>query len=87
MINTLQDLIELIKIDAFEKENNRSDKQINDDSLDNKLNELIVEAERGKIKFSEINNTCILPTKINNQAIYSSRPLKELISKALPYKI
>ncbi|CAG8774317.1 35834_t:CDS:2 [Gigaspora margarita] len=44
---------------------------------------LIRKAETGAIKFPENRNTSILTNKINNQAIYSSRPLTPLISKAL----
>ncbi|CAG8754334.1 12765_t:CDS:2, partial [Racocetra persica] len=47
------------------------------------LNRLIERAERGEIKFPENKDTSYVPTKINDQAIYSSRSLNLLISKAL----
>ncbi|CAG8742083.1 9606_t:CDS:2, partial [Racocetra fulgida] len=53
------------------------------DGLANALNKLIKKADKGEIKFPENIDTSILPTKINDQAIYSSRPLTQLISKAL----
>ncbi|CAG8833731.1 17859_t:CDS:2 [Gigaspora margarita] len=49
----------------------------------NELNELIVKAEKGEINFPENEYTNIIQTKINDQAIYSSRLLTPLISKAL----
>ncbi|CAG8717360.1 14521_t:CDS:2, partial [Racocetra persica] len=49
----------------------------------NELEDLIMKAERGEIKCSENESTNILQTKINDQAIYSSRLLTPLISKAL----
>ncbi|CAG8513409.1 15512_t:CDS:2, partial [Racocetra fulgida] len=51
------------------------------------LDQLIRKAKSGEIKFPEIIGTSILPTKINEQAIYSSRPLTPLISKALTLQI
>ncbi|CAG8839575.1 7283_t:CDS:2, partial [Racocetra persica] len=47
------------------------------------FNLLIGKAEREEIKFPENKDTSILPTKINEQAIYSSQLLTPLISKAL----
>ncbi|CAG8781151.1 17074_t:CDS:2, partial [Racocetra persica] len=47
------------------------------------LDQLIRKAKSGEMKFPENLGTSILPTKINEQAIYSSRPLTPLISKAL----
>ncbi|CAG8556533.1 36779_t:CDS:2 [Gigaspora margarita] len=51
--------------------------------LGSELQELIAKVKNGKIKFPENKDINILPTKINNQAIYSSRLLTPLISKAL----
>ncbi|CAG8595563.1 17786_t:CDS:2 [Racocetra fulgida] len=51
--------------------------------LANALSKLIEKANKGEIKFPENIDTSILPTKTNDQAIYSSRPLIQLISKAL----
>ncbi|CAG8841065.1 19153_t:CDS:1, partial [Racocetra persica] len=48
-----------------------------------KFRAFIDKAKRGGIKFPENKDTSILLTKINKQAIYSSRPLIPLISKAL----
>ncbi|CAG8808517.1 20368_t:CDS:1, partial [Racocetra persica] len=48
-----------------------------------KPQELIHKAKRGEIKFLENKVTISLPTKINEHAIYSSRLLTPLISKAL----
>ncbi|CAG8775967.1 7108_t:CDS:1, partial [Gigaspora rosea] len=56
-------------------------KRIN--NLKNELMYLILKAESGEIKFPENDDTNISPTKINDQAIYSSRPLTLLIKKAL----
>ncbi|CAG8802207.1 10854_t:CDS:1, partial [Racocetra fulgida] len=39
--------------------------------LGRELDELIIKARRGEIKFPENKDTSILPTKINEQAIYS----------------
>ncbi|CAG8667665.1 5961_t:CDS:2 [Racocetra fulgida] len=47
------------------------------------LKDLIMKVEKGEIKFPENESTNILQTKINEQAIYSSRSLTPLISKAL----
>ncbi|CAG8560007.1 3220_t:CDS:2, partial [Cetraspora pellucida] len=47
------------------------------------LSNIAYKAERGEIKFPENKSAIILPTKMNEQAIYSSRPLTPLISKAL----
>ncbi|CAG8757787.1 24362_t:CDS:2, partial [Cetraspora pellucida] len=62
------------------------DKRIKDDSyywgLSN-LSEIINKAEGGEIKFSENKSAIISPNKMNEQGIYSSRPLTPLISKAL----
>ncbi|CAG8576279.1 5951_t:CDS:2, partial [Racocetra fulgida] len=51
--------------------------------LANALGELIKKADKGEIKFLENIDTNILPPKINDQAIYSSRSLTQFISKAL----
>ncbi|CAG8770013.1 32448_t:CDS:2, partial [Racocetra persica] len=55
----------------------------NNNSIDFNLKELIKKAERGEIKFPENKDTSFVSTKINDQAIYSSRSLNLLISKAL----
>ncbi|CAG8820464.1 12243_t:CDS:2, partial [Gigaspora margarita] len=71
-------------ISKEEKNHNRKEKQRIGGDLGIELNELAEKADRGEIKFPEKNrDTSILFTKINNQAIYSSRPLTPLISKAL----
>ncbi|CAG8576240.1 5949_t:CDS:2, partial [Racocetra fulgida] len=51
--------------------------------LANALDELIKKANKGEIKFPENIDTSILLSKINDQAIYSSQPLTQFISKAL----
>ncbi|CAG8845223.1 29820_t:CDS:1, partial [Racocetra persica] len=46
------------------------------------LYKLYEKARKGEIKFPENIDASILPTKINDQEIYSSRPLTQFISKA-----
>ncbi|CAG8689331.1 15807_t:CDS:1, partial [Racocetra fulgida] len=56
---------------------------LQNDGPANVLDQLYEKARKGEIKFSENIDTSSLPTKINDQAIYSSRLLTQFISKAL----
>ncbi|CAG8670017.1 33353_t:CDS:2 [Gigaspora margarita] len=58
-------------------------RDISDEKRGNKLLHEQKKTERGEIKFPENEDTYVLPSKINDQAIYSSRSLTELIKKAL----
>ncbi|RIB19584.1 hypothetical protein C2G38_2015748 [Gigaspora rosea] len=70
-------------ISQLEKKYIEREKLWNGGNLGSELVELVRKAETGAIKFPENRDTSILTNKINNQAIYSSRPLTPLISKAL----
>ncbi|CAG8757791.1 24363_t:CDS:2 [Cetraspora pellucida] len=59
------------------------DKRIDLSSYWLNLYEIIKKAEGGEIKFPENKSATILPPKMNEQGIYSSRLLTPLISKAL----
>ncbi|RIB19579.1 kinase-like domain-containing protein [Gigaspora rosea] len=84
--NVPQDLIKLIEKCWHQDSEKRFRTSKDKSSFDNlvfELFKLVNKASRGEIKFPENRDTSILTNKINNQAIYSSRPLTPLISKAL----
>ncbi|RIB09285.1 kinase-like domain-containing protein, partial [Gigaspora rosea] len=87
-INIPKDLIELMEKCWHQDPEKRRFMTFNNNLthmhfLGNKLKELIRKVEIGEVKFLENKDTNILSTKINDQAIYSRRPLNLLISKAL----
>ncbi|CAG8818002.1 20297_t:CDS:2, partial [Gigaspora margarita] len=80
-IKLIDDFIESTQ--TFRGFYNQINKQRNGGDLGIVLNELAEKERKGEIKFPKNRDTSILTNKINNQAIYSSRPLTPLISKAL----
>ncbi|CAG8836674.1 37432_t:CDS:2, partial [Gigaspora margarita] len=80
----IDDFIELTQISyaSFTRDSNLEFIQ-GTDNLNGELRDLLHKARNGRIIFPENKNTNISPIEINDQAIYSSRPLTQLISKAL----
>ncbi|RIB28538.1 kinase-like domain-containing protein [Gigaspora rosea] len=86
--NTPQELVEIMErcwhqVPEKRKFIDASGVSIGSDDPSSELGDLIYKTRNRKIIFPENKNTNILPTKIKNQEIYSSRPLTPLISKAL----
>ncbi|RIB09290.1 kinase-like domain-containing protein [Gigaspora rosea] len=87
-INIPQDLIELMETCWHQDPKQRIfptsyRKTLKMNDLGYELEKLIRKVEIGEVKFLENKDINSLSTKINDQAIYSSRPLNPLIIKAL----